>query len=249
MTAMAAVSSRPRQTTLWICVGLAFAVLLSLGTWQMQRRAWKLGLIERIEQRVHAEPISLTAAKEHWERERDIEYYRVLLVGRFLHDEERHLYTIENSKPAWRIVTPLITSGGDVVLVDRGYVPENLKDPARRSEGQIAGTVELVGLARAPVQAGWFVPAGDRQRNQWFTRDVADMASTLPADQASRVVPFMVEAEAEPVPGGWPRGGVTRLTISNRHLEYALTWYSLAATLLIVAFFLGRGRAREATQG
>jgi surfeit locus 1 family protein len=249
MTAMAATPSRPRQTALWICVALALAVLLGLGTWQMQRRAWKLGLVERIEQRVHDEPISLTAAKEHWQRERDVEYYRVVLVGRFLHDEERHLYTIENSKPAWRIVTPLTTSGGDIVLVDRGYVPEDLKDPARRSAGQIAGTVELVGLARAPVQAGWFVPAGDRQRNQWFTRDVADMAATLPADQASRVVPFMIEAEAEPVPGGWPRGGMTRLTISNRHLEYALTWYGLAATLLIVAFFLGRDRAREATQG
>ncbi len=245
---MAAIA-RPRQITLWVSEALAFDVLIGLGTWQMQRRAWKLGLIDRIEQRAHGEPISLTLAKDLWQREGDVEYYRVLLVGRFRHDEERHLYTIDNGKAGWRIITPLVTSGGDVVLVDRGYVPEELKDPASRKPGQITGTVELIGLARAPVPPNWFTPAGDAGRNQWFTRDVASMAASLPAEQAARVLPFMVEAEAEPVPGGWPRGGGTRLTLQNRHLEYALTWYGLAVTLVIVAFFLARSRAREATQG
>ena len=249
MTVIAATPPRSRQVTLWVSVALAFAVLVGLGTWQMQRRAWKLGLIERIEVRTHDEPISLTSAKEHWKRDGDVEYYRVVLVGRFRHDEERHLYTVEEGKPGWRILTPLETSGGDVVLVDRGYVPEELKDPAARGQGQIPGTVELVGRAGEPVAPGWFVPAGDAARNQWFARDVAGMAASLPADVAGRVVPFMLEAEAEPVPGGWPRGGMTRLAIPNRHLEYALTWYGLALTLLIVAFFLARSRAREATQG
>lgn len=241
--------SQPRQITLWVSVILALAVLIGLGTWQMQRRAWKLGLIDRIEQRAHGEAISLTLAKNFWQRGGDVEYYRVVLVGRFLHEEERHLYTIEGGKAAWRIVTPLVTSGDDIVLVDRGYVPEELKDPATRAQGQIAGPVEIVGLARAAVPPNWFTPAVDLKRNQWFTRDIASMATSLPADQAARVLPFMVEAEAEPVPGGWPRGGVTRLALQNRHLEYALTWYGLAVTLLVVAFFLARGRAQQARQG
>jgi len=240
-------TSRPKQTALWISVTVALAVLLGLGTWQMQRRAWKLSLIDRIEHRAHDEAISLTLAKDLWQRTRDVEYYRVLLVGRFLHDEERHLYTVEDGKAGYRIITPLVTGGGAIVLVDRGYVPEELKDPGTRAEGQIAGTVELVGHARAPVPPGWFVPAADIARNQWFTRDVAAMAASLPGDQPPRVAPFMVEAEAEKIPGGWPRGGGTGFTFSNRHLEYALTWYGLAVTLLIVAFMLARSRAQEAT--
>jgi surfeit locus 1 family protein len=184
-------------------------------------------------------------AKELWQRARDVEYYRVLLVGRFLHQEERHLYTVEEGKAGWRVLTPLQTSGGDLVFVDRGFVPEELKDPAARKAGQIADTVELVGLARAPVGPGLFTPEANPERNQWFTRDLDALAATLPAGQAARLAPFVVEAEAGPVPGGWPRGGVTRLTLTNRHLEYALTWYALAATLLAVAFALRRTRSRE----
>jgi surfeit locus 1 family protein len=232
----------------WGTVMAALAVLIGLGTWQMQRRAWKLGLIERIESRAHGEPISLSLAKQHWAKERDVEYYRVLLVGRFLHDEERHLFTVEEGTAGWRIVTPLATAGGDLVLVDRGFVPEPLKDPATRQAGQTPGAVELIGLARAPATPGWFTPAGDLVRNQWFARDVPGMAASLPARDGSRVVPFMVEAEAQNVPGGWPRGGITRLTVTNRHLEYALTWYGLAVTLIVIAVVMTRSRSREAAR-
>ena len=229
----------------WGAVALAFLVLVGLGTWQMQRRDWKLGLIERIESRAHGEAISLARARTLWDRERDVEYYRVLLVGRFQHEHERHLYTVEKGKAGWRVITPLVTAGGDVVLVDRGFVPEELEDPAKRPEGQITGTVELTGLARAPVAGGWFTPPGDPQRRRWFSRDVAGMAAGLPPEQAGRLAPFVVEMEPTEVPGGWPRAGGTRLDLSNRHLEYALTWYGLALTLLLVAFTYGRSRSRE----
>lgn len=233
----------------WAAVVLGLAVLIGLGTWQMQRREWKLALIERIEHRAHDEAISLSLAKDLWQRERDVEYYRVLLVGRFLHDQERHLYTVEQGKAGWRVVTPLVTTGGDVVLVDRGFVPEELKDPAARQAGQVTDTVELVGLARAPAMPNWFTPENDPARNRWFWRDVAGMAAGLPADQAERAAPFMVEAEAGAAPGGWPRGGVTRLVLTNRHLEYALTWYGLALTLAVTAFFFARSRPGEQAPG
>lgn len=231
----------------WGAVLAALTVLIALGTWQMQRRDLKLGLIERIQSRAHGEPISLSLAKDLWVRERDVEYYRVVLVGRFRHDEERYLYTVEQGQPGWRVVTPLVT-GGDIVLVDRGFVPEALKDPASRKPGQTAGTVELIGLARAPVAPGLFTPAGDPARRQWFVRDVEGMAASLPPEERRLVAPFIVEAEAEPIPGGWPRGGVTRLTLTNRHLEYALTWYVLAGTLLVIAIVMTRGRSREAAR-
>jgi surfeit locus 1 family protein len=240
---------RRAKPVFWGTVVLGLAVLIGLGTWQMQRREWKLGLIERIEHRAHDEAISLTMAKDLWQRSRDVEYYRVLLVGRFLHDQERHLYTVEQGRPAWRIVTPLVTSGGDVVLVDRGFVPDELKEPASRQAGQIADIVELIGLARVPATPGWFTPENDPARNRWFWRDVAGMTAGLPADQAARAAPFVVEAEAQAVPGGWPRGGVTRLVLPNRHLEYALTWYGLALTLAITAFFFARSHSGEQAPG
>jgi len=220
-------------------------MLIALGTWQMQRRDWKLGLMERIAQRAHGEPISLTLAKDLWQRSQDVEYYRVLLVGRFQHEQERHLYAIMQSQAGWRIITPLVTSSGDVVLVDRGFVPDALKEPSARSQGQIDGVVELIGLGRAPGQRNAFTPDNDLARNRWFWRDLPGLAAALPAEQAARVAPFIVEAEAEPVPGGWPRGGVTRLVIANRHLEYALTWYGLAVTLFLIAVFFTRARMRE----
>lgn len=237
-----ATAAAPVGRAFWFALLAALAILIGLGTWQMQRRAWKLGLIERIEQRAHSEPVSLTSVKEQWQRSQDIEYSRVLLVGRFEHGQERHLYTVENGTAGWRVMTPLITAGGDVVFVDRGFVPEPLKEPDARGQGQIEGMVELIGLARAQGGRNWFTPDNDPARNRWFWRDIPAMGAALPAGQAARALPFVVEAEAEPVPGGWPRGGPARLVIPNRHLEYALTWYALGVVLLFVAFFYVRSR-------
>jgi surfeit locus 1 family protein len=223
----------------------ALAVLFGLGAWQLERREWKLGLIERIEARAHGEAISLTKAKSLWQADGDIEYYRVLLLGRFLHDHERHLYTIVEGEAGWRVITPLETRGGDIVLVDRGFVPEPMRDPGARRAGLIDGPVELTGLARRAETKGWFTPDNQPAANRWFWRDLPAMIATLPADLQSRTAAFMVEAEAMEVPGGWPRGGVTRLKLPNRHLEYALTWFGLAATLIAVLGFYARSRLRE----
>ncbi|WP_088343038.1 MULTISPECIES: SURF1 family protein [Rhodomicrobium] len=221
---------------------IGLVVLLALGKWQLDRREWKLGILSRIDARVHDEPISLTTAKQHWAKDRDIDYYRVVLVGRFLHDYERHLYTVLDGQAGWQILTPLQTGNGEIVLVDRGFVPEWLKEPKDRKRGQIEETVELVGLARGSETPGWFTPDNAPAANRWFWRDIPAMIATLPPDLAAKAQPFVVEAEAAPVPGNWPRGGVTRLEIPNRHLEYALTWFGLAATLLVVFIIYTRKR-------
>ncbi len=227
----------PFLTTL-ICV----FVLAGLGKWQLDRRAWKLGIVERIESRVHGEAVSLIEVRDRWEKTHDIDYTRVLLVGRFLHQHERHLYAIVEGQAGWKVVTPLQTASGDVVLVDRGFVPEQLKLPEARKAGQIGGTAELTGLARASQPRNRFTPADDPAANRWFSRDVPGLAASLPPDLAEKAAPFVVEAEAGPVPGNWPRAGVTMLKVSNRHLEYALTWFALAATLLIVFIAYARNK-------
>lgn len=209
-------------------------LLIGLGKWQLDRREWKLGIIERIETRIHQPAIPLDAARVLWRQNQDIDYTRVGLAGHFLHDQERHLYAIVDGQAGWKVITPLQTASGEVVLVDRGFVPDQLKAPASRERGQIDGVAELTGLARGSERPSWFTPRNDPAANRWFWRDVPGLIASLPPDLAARCAPFVVEAEAAPVPGDWPRAGVTVLNIPNRHLEYALTWFGLAATLLVV---------------
>jgi surfeit locus 1 family protein len=212
------------------------AFLIALGSWQMSRKAWKEGLIARIGARAHAAPVPLSQALQQWRTTGDVEYLHVRLSGRFLHAGERHVFAVdERLGPGVHIYTPLETPEGELVLINRGFAPMPLKEPSTRSAGQVEGQVTLAGLVRHPAPRGAFTPVSDPARNLFYWPDYASMlASARGAGSPDlRPVPFFVEADAEPVPsGGFPRGGVTRLTLPNRHLEYALTWYGLALTLM-----------------
>jgi surfeit locus 1 family protein len=150
--------------------------------------------------------------------------------------------------PGFHVYTPLETPDGRVVLVNRGFVPAGLKEAALRPAGQLGGAVTLTGLVRGPRPAGWFVPPSEPARNMFYWPDHAGMLGMMREGREGRPspVPFFVEADAEPAnPGGWPQGGATRLALSNRHLEYALTWYGLALTLVGVFVAFARGRLRQ----
>ena len=214
---------------------LGLAVLISLGTWQMQRLAWKQGLIDRIESRSEAPPVALEKALSAWRETGDVEYLRVELDGEFRHEGEQHLYGIVGGRPGWRVVTPLRTPSGLWVMVDRGFVPFDFKEAETRAGGQINGPVRLIGLARAPGAANSFTPQNEPDQNKWYARDLDAMAArALPREDRDRVAPFFVEAEAMELPGGLPRGSTTRLNLPNRHFEYAVTWYLLAVVLLVI---------------
>jgi len=225
---------------------IAFAMLVALGFWQLQRLAWKQGLIERIETRVESEPISLSKAIAQWKRSGDVDYLRVRLDGTFDHDKERHYYTIVDGKAGWRVITPLVTTGKQVVMADRGFVLNELKDAKSRAAGQIAGLASVVGLARKGATQDPFAPDNSPEKNSWFWRDLEGMARSVLSPQEQKwLVPFFVELEAGPVPGGWPKGGVTRLELPNSHLQYALTWFGLAGGLLVVVAIYVIGRLRQ----
>lgn len=236
----------PRGGVLWptLAMLVALALLIGLGTWQVQRLHWKEGLIARIEARAHAEPVTIEQALRLASQTGDVEYLRVRLNGRFRHADEMHLYAIsEAGAPGWRIITPFVTVSGPIVLVDRGFVPLALKEPATRMAGQVEGVQTVVGLARAAEKQGLFTPDNDAVKNVWYWRDLGAMSRVAVGEaDRGRVAPFFVEAEAAAIPGGWPKGGATRLDLPNRHLEYALTWYGLAVALLTVyvVFMFGR---------
>jgi surfeit locus 1 family protein len=231
------------------------AVLIGLGTWQMERKRWKEGLIARIAARVHADPVSLDSARGPTGGKDDLEYAHVSVWGRFHHDKERYVYAPTPEGLGWHVYTPLETSGG-VLWVNRGYVPDMRKSPGTRSKGQTDAAVEVRGVVRLPSPTpGLFAARNDPAHNVWYWPDLAAMtASAFPGGsgrapegpQAGKTLPLVIEADARPAPpGGLPQGGVTRLNLPNRHLEYALTWYGLAATLVGVylAFLINRLRA------
>lgn len=226
---------------------IALPILLGFGFWQMERLAWKESLIASIAEGLGKQPAPLEQPADAWTELGTKEYWPVSVVGHFRHQDERRLFATDGGDFGWHIYTPLETEGGKILFVNRGFVPEALKEPSSRTAGEIQGQVTVRGLVRKAGVKGSFDPDADRARNIWYWRDLEGMAASLGSEQdQARVLPFFVDAAAEPSnPGGWPKGGATRLDIPNRHLEYALTWFGLAATLVAVfgAFAWTRLRA------
>lgn len=207
---------------------VAVGLLLGLGTWQLERMSWKRELIAAIEAGLSKAPVELPAGAFEV---RDFRYRRVTVSGRFLHQAEIHL-AAHNARGAfgYHVITPLLRAGGGAVLVDRGWVPPGRKAADSRARGQVEGTVEITGIVRPPWPRGRFTPENDSARNFWFYGDIEAMA----AHAGVVAAPVFVEADSSANPGGWPRGGQTRLTLTDNHLKYALTWYALAAVFAVI---------------
>ncbi len=228
----------------------ALPILIGLGVWQLERLAWKEGLIASINEGLSRQPVPLEQPQDAWKEFSSKEYWPVSVTGRFRHADERRLFATEAGDFGWHIYTPLETEGGKILFVNRGFVPEALKDPQSRAAGETEGQVTVRGLLRKPGVKGYFDADADQVRNIWYWRDLSGMAASLGSKDEARVLPFFVDAAAEPAnPGGWPKGGVTRLDIPNRHLEYALTWFGLAGALLAVFGAYAWTRLREPKQG
>jgi len=218
------------------------AVLIGLGMWQVKRLHWKEGLIAAIDARTKGEPIGLEQAIALAKEGRDPTYFRVHVEGRFDNSKERYLFSqsISDGSPGWHVITPFTTTQGELVLVDRGFVPDYLKDPPTRASGQIEGATTITGIVRAPDTQGFFTPSNEPVANRWFWRDLNGMVFSMFPTATLDVPPFFIEAEKSDVPGGWPEGGQTRLELPNNHLQYAITWFALAAALIVIYGFYVR---------
>lgn len=238
-------TSRYFRPLLWptVATAIAFAILVGLGIWQIERLHWKLGLIAIIDARMAA-PAAPPPPQADWAGldSGKLEYRHLRLSGHFLNDRELYYFAQDDQGAAgYDVVTPMVLDTGGTVLVDRGFVPEDRKDPATRQPGELKGDITIVGVARAPQSRNAFTPPDDVARNVWFTRDPEAMAA---AAKLGPVAPFYVEADATPNPGGLPQGGRTRVHLRNEHFQYALTWFGLAGVLLGVYFFYHRSRGR-----
>jgi surfeit locus 1 family protein len=222
-------------------VGLAallFTAFCALGTWQVQRRAWKLALIERVEQRVRAEPVA-PPGPERWASisVAQDEYRRVRVTGRFLHQSETLVQAVTELGAGYWVLTPLATEGGTVLLVNRGFVPPARRTLAEHGGAEPAGPVAVTGLLRLTEPKGGFLRENDPGAERWFSRDVAAIAAARGLQQ---VAPYFIDAEHSPGPEAAPRGGLTVIQFPNTHAAYAFTWYTLALMVAGAAWWLLR---------
>lgn len=233
---------------LYFCTASAFAVLIGLGFWQLQRHAWKQALIAQVETQSKKPPLSFAALYERWQKKENIEYMPVQVSGQFLHKSERHVYALENKVSGWHVYTPLIMQSGEVVFINRGFVTDRVKAPENRLAGQTKGIISFTGLARhAPKSKSIFTPNNDEQKNQYYWRDHAAMSRfALGTAPKNKIIPFFIDGQEKTITGKWPKSSVTRITFSNRHMEYALTWFGLAAGLIgVFIVFLRSARPQK----
>ncbi|MDI1284849.1 MAG: SURF1 family protein [Reyranella sp.] len=220
------------RPALWpTLISLPILVLsLGLGFWQMERREWKRDILDRIAVNQAAAPLSLDELLRGDPLRH--EYGRVKLAGSFLHDKEFHLAarSLKNNVGI-QLVTAFKTDDGKIVLFDRGWVPSEKKEPAKRAEAQAAGRVEFTGIVRRNQKQGQFTPDNVPDKNVWFHVDVPLMRRLAGAPPDPRLDAFFLDADATPNPGGVPIGGQTRLDIPNDHLKYAITWFLIALAL------------------
>jgi surfeit locus 1 family protein len=224
----------------------AVAALTALGVWQLERRIWKLDLIARIDQRIHA-PVVSAPAPAAWStiNAADDAYRHVDARGHFLHDKEILVQAVTEFGRGFWVMTPLVTDAGLTMLVNRGFVPPDRRDPVTRMGGQIAGETTVTGLLRMTEPKGALLRPNDPASGRWTSRDVAAIAA---ARGLRNVAPYFIDADAAPAPADAPRGGLTVIAFPNNHLVYALTWFALAVLLTGATVLFVRDEWRAMTK-
>ena len=223
-------------------------VLISLGNWQVARLEWKEGLIRAVNERVGTEPVAAPGPAS-WPKvnREDNTYQSVTLSGKYDHDREVHVwFALKNPQggpifgPGYMILTRFTTSDGWDVIVNRGFVPEGIKQPDMRPMTLVQGEQILTGLMRFDEPKSWLSPLPDKEKNVWIVREVSEMAEYLGMDPA-RTAPYWIDLTKDQGVNGLPQGGETRIVFTNNHMQYAATWYGLAL-VVAVGFLVWLGR-------
>ena len=222
-----------------------FLAFISLGTWQVQRRAWKLDLIERVNQRVHSAPVPVPLASQ-WPQVRPDthEYLAVQAQGQWIEGLSVLTQAVSTEGAGFWLMTPLQLADHTQLLVNRGFVPSEQSKAfaaqiAQAPKTPAAEVVTVVGLLRFTEPHGGFMRENVPAQDRWHSRDVAAIAQAKGLAQAA---PFFIDQR---IPGQtavktWPRPGLTVIQFTNTHAVYALTWYGLALMVLLAAWLVVR---------
>lgn len=230
-----------------VVVVAAFVVLVGLGTWQFQRKVWKEDLIATLTQRFAAAPVDLPPPAQWTSLRQDKdEFTRVKFRARYLSGQEAIVWATGSGLrddvkgPGIFVFTPAAISSGETVAINRGFVADQKPTGATKRPPATEGEVEVTGILRWPEPKGWeLTTAFDKGAQLWFVRDHLAMAKE---NGWPRVAPFYIEREAQQPADGLPPPGPLKPNLPNNHLQYAVTWYGLAAVLLGVFVFWLRSR-------
>jgi surfeit locus 1 family protein len=219
---------------------LAIAGFMALGIWQVERRAWKLDLIARVDQRSHAAPDAAPGPAAWLAVSRsDDEYRRVRATGSFLPGKDVLVQAVSDLGAGSWVLTPFRTDAGFTVLVNRGFI-----SPDERKANAFAAPVSpvtITGLLRISEPKGGFLRSNDPAAGRWFSRDVAEIVES---QKLGAVAPYFIDADKSLDAAGQPHGGLTVVSFPNNHAVYALTWFGLALMLAAGALYVGRDEWR-----
>ncbi len=232
-----AIDRARRRATLVAIPGIL--VLLALGSWQAQRLVWKNELNAFRATQVSAEPIALPTAVSDPEA---LAYRPVWVEGRFHHEGEMFLGArAHNRVPGYQVITPFERTDGTVVLVNRGWIPLERKEPETRPLSLIPDVTRVAGLLVLGGEQGAFTPDNVPEERFWYWVDLISLSehAGIPAQS------YLIDAGPEPNPGGLPIGGQTRVELRNEHLQYAIIWFGLALGLIGVYTLFMRKQAAD----
>lgn len=220
---------------LLLCVA-AFAGFIALGVWQVQRLAWKEDLIARVDARVHADPVTAPAQGD-WAtvNKATHEYLRVKLTGQYLPEGISLVAAATEEGQGYWVMVPLQRADGSWVYINRGFVPQRLREQAGRGDFTPDGEVSVTGLLRLNEPGGGVLRDNVPTEDRWYSRDVQAMAEQ---HGLAPVAPFFIDADASEQPG--PVGGLTVIRFPNNHLVYAITWFALALGMILAAWLVLR---------
>lgn len=200
------------------------AGLLWLGIWQVHRLSWKRALIAQVEHKLASAPVDAPGPDRWPTVSNDDSYTRLIVRGRYLPTPPTFVQAATTLGPGYWVLSPLRSDRGFTLLINRGFVPQDAKS---RPLPNPAGPVEVTGLLRLDEPRGGFLRANDPAADRWYSRDVNAIAAKR---RIGPVAPYFIDADARTSPG-WPRGGLTVIRFPNNHLQYALTWFAMAALL------------------
>lgn len=219
---------KPKFWPAVVTIPLLICMVL-LGNWQIKRLEWKLGLIDQIETRAFMPPISLPFNVSDLE---NLEYLSVSVEGIFNNNQEMTKYSVgPNGEAGYDLYTPLVSTDGKVIIVNRGWVPEALKEQTERPQTLLENEVLVEGLLRKPSKKLWYGPENEPENNYWFYGDLDGMARAKNIDE---VYPMYLFASGDKGDRRFPVAGRTEFNIVNNHLDYVLTWFGLAIVLVVI---------------
>ncbi len=235
-------SLRPNLLLISIFALASLVVLVGLGSWQLQRLAWKEDLIERINARLKQAPVALEEALERRSAGENVDFLRVKLRGTYDHAKGQYFYALSKNEFGWRMLTPMTPASGQPLLIDRGFLPDPQKPlavPASEAPVEVIGALRLDYLPKET-----FTPDNDLNTNSWFWFDLNALrqATTL-----SELRPIVIQLDTPDHSGQWPFATALSPNLPNKHFGYALTWFGLAITLLgvYIAFIVQERRKRS----